>query len=75
MAELARRFEKKTIKVRRNTLFQMKDMKKSKCAGLTLRLKNEIESRSHDAVEFRVEFRSFIISSPEAILGNTTMNL
>jgi hypothetical protein len=69
--EFAIRFCRKTELMNKDTLAKIKGTKTNKYDPMILILRNEFEAKSNAAVEFKVEFRSFIISSLGAIPGDT----
>jgi hypothetical protein len=64
-------FGRKEELMNKDTLQKMKNKKTNKHAPLVFILRAGFEAKSNAAVEFKVEFRSFIILSLEAIPGDT----
>jgi hypothetical protein len=62
---------KKARTNQQDTLMLMKTIKTNKYAPLILNQRNEFDARSNAAIEFKVEFRTFIVSSPVAMPGDS----
>jgi hypothetical protein len=69
--EFAIPFGRKTELMNKDMLAKMKNTRTNKYALLVMILRSGFEAKSNAAIEFKVEYRSFIVSSLGAIPGET----